>query len=50
MAPVFAQMRGNAVGAGRNCDVGSAQRIGMAAAARIAHRGDVIDVDAEANG
>src|SRR4051812_38467062 len=48
MAPVFAQMRGNAVGAGFLRQQRGAHRIGIVAAARIAHRGDMIDVDAEA--
>ena len=48
MPAVFAQMRGDAVGAGRLRQDGGAHRIGIVAAARIAHGGDVIDVDAEA--
>ena len=48
MAAVLAQMRGDAVGAGRDRDLGGAQRIGMPPAARIADGGDVVDVDAEA--
>ena len=50
MAAVFAQMRRDAVGAGRNRDLGGLHRIGMLAAARIAHGSDVVDVDAEADG
>ena len=48
MTAVFAQMRRDAIGARtlrKNC---SAHRIGIVAAARIAHRGNVIDVDAQA--
>ncbi len=48
VAAVLAQMRGDAVGAGGDGELGRPQRIGMAAAARIPHGGDVIDVDAEA--
>ena len=48
VAAIFAQMRGDAVGAGSDRDLGGLHRIGMLAAARIAHGGDVIDVDAEA--
>ena len=47
MAAVLAQMRGDAVGAGSDRELGRAHRIGMAPAARIADGGDVIDVDAE---
>ncbi len=50
VAAIFAQMRGDAVGAGRDRDLGGLHRIGMPPAARIAHGGDVVDVDAEANG
>jgi hypothetical protein len=42
-------MRGDAVGAGRDRDLGGLDRIGMPPAARIAHGGDVVDVDAEAD-
>ena len=48
MAAVLAQMRGDAVGAGRDRELGRAHRIGMAPAARVADGGDVIDIDAEA--
>src|ERR1700728_4372455 len=44
---ILAQMRGDPVGAGRDRDLGGPYRIGMPAAARIAHGRDVIDVDAE---
>ena len=47
MAPVLAQMRGDAVAADARDDLRRAHRIGMVAAARIADRRDVIDVDAE---
>ena len=50
MAAVLAQMRGDAVGAGRDRELGRAHRIGMAPAARVADGGDVIDIDAEAKG
>ena len=49
VAAVLAQVRRDAVSAGRNCDFGGPHRIGMAAAARVAHRGDMVDVDAEAD-
>ena len=48
MAAVLAQMRGDAVGAGRDRELGRAHRIGMAPAARVADGGDVVDIDAEA--
>ena len=48
VAAVFAQMRGDAVGAGLDRELGRAHRIGMAPAARVAHGRDVVDVDAEA--
>ena len=48
MAPILAQVRGDAVGAGLDGQVGGPHRIGMAAAARVADGGHVIDVDAEA--
>ena len=47
VAAVFAQMRGDAVGARRDRQLGGAHRIGMPAAARVADGGDVVDVDAE---
>ena len=50
MTAVLAQMRGDAVGAGGDGDLGRLDRIGMTAAARIAHGGDMVDVDAEADG
>ena len=45
---VFAQMRRDAVGAGRCRHLRRAHRIGIGAAARVAHRRHVIDVHAEA--
>ena len=50
VAAILAQMGGDAVGAGGDRDLGGLHRIGMPAAARVAHGGDVIDVDAEADG
>ena len=48
VAAVFAQMRGDAVGACCDRDFRRAHRIGMPSAARIAQRRDVIDIDAKA--
>ena len=48
VAAVLAQMRGDAVAAGRDRELGRAHRIGMPPAARIADGGDVVDIDAEA--
>src|SRR5262249_4153166 len=48
VAPVFAEMRGDAVGAGMGGRDRGLDRIGMPPAARVADRGDVVDVDAEA--
>ncbi len=48
MAPVLAQMRGDPVAADRGDDLRRAHRVGMLAAARIADRRDMVDVDAEA--
>ena len=47
MAAVFAQMRGDAVGTALDGEMGGSQRIGMQAAARIAQRRDMVNVDAE---
>jgi hypothetical protein len=47
MAAVFAQMRGDTVHPGLGSQQGGAHRIGVQAAARIADRGDVIDVEPE---
>ena len=46
VAAILAQMRGDAVGAGLDRELGRAHRIGMPPAARVADGGDVIDVDA----
>ena len=48
MAPVLAQVGGDAVGAGIGDELRRAHRIGMVAAARVPDRRDVVDVDAEA--
>ena len=48
VAAVFAQVDGDAVGAGGLCDRGGLGGIGMHAAARVADGGDVIDVHPEA--
>ena len=48
VATILAQMRGDAVGAGRDRDLGGLNRIRMPPAARIADGGDMVDVDAEA--
>ena len=48
VAAILAQVRGDAVGAGLDGQLRGAQRIGMAAAARVADGRDVVDVDAEA--
>jgi len=50
MAAILAQMRRDAVGAGGDGKFGGLERVGMAPAARVAHGGDVIDIDAEADG
>ena len=46
VAAILAQMRGDAVGAGLDRELGRAHRIGMPPAAGVADGGDVIDVDA----
>ncbi len=48
MAAIFAKVRGDAVAARACDDFRGAHRIGVIAAARVADRGDVVDVDAEA--
>src|SRR5258707_320803 len=48
VAAICTQMRRNAVGSRRLRQDGGAHRIGIVAAARLAHRGDMIDIDAEA--
>ena len=45
---IFAQMRGDAVGPGLDRKQRRAQRIGMAAAARVTQGRDMVDIDAEA--
>ncbi len=50
VAAILAQMRRDAVRPGLRGDTRGAHRIGVAAAARIADRRDVVDVDAEAEG
>ena len=47
VAAILAQMRGDAVGPRFDRDQRRAHRIGNRAAARVAHRRDVIDVDAQ---
>jgi hypothetical protein len=47
VAPIFAQVQGDQVGAGRLGEQSSLQWTGKARAARLAQRGDVVDVDAE---
>ena len=48
VAAVFAQVGGDAVGARALADDGALDGIGIVAAARLAKRRDVIDVDVEA--
>jgi hypothetical protein len=48
VAAVLAQMRGDAVGAGRDGDMGGPDRVGMNAAAGIAQGGHVVDIDPKA--
>jgi len=45
VAAILAQVRGDAVGARFDGDERRAHRIGKGAAARVAQRGDMIDVD-----
>ena len=47
VAAIFAQMRGDAVGAGGDRDPGCRQRIGMNPATGVAERGHMIDIDAQ---
>ncbi len=49
MAAILAQVDGNAIGAGGLGDRRSLGRVGMHAAARVAHGRDVIDVHSEAS-
>ena len=48
VAPVLAQVGGDAVGAGRGGGMGRAHRVGMIAAARVPDGRDMVDIDAEA--
>ncbi len=50
MAAILAQMRGDAIGAGFDGGKRRAHGIRMPAASRISQGGDVVDVDAEAQG
>ncbi len=50
MAAIFAQMGGDAVGAGGDRDLRGFHRVGVFAAARIAQGRDMIDIDPEADG
>ena len=45
MAAIFAQMRGDAVGARIDRELGRPHRIGVLAPARVTDGGDVIDID-----
>ena len=47
VAPVLAQVHGDAVGAAEVRLDRRPDRVGLIGAARLAHRGDVVDVDAE---
>ena len=44
---VFAEVRGNAIGAGLCGEDGGSHRVGMSAAARVPDGRDMIDIDAE---
>jgi hypothetical protein len=48
VAPILAQMGGDAVGAGRRRGQRGADRIGMQASPRVPDRRDMVDIDAEA--
>ena len=48
VAPILAEMGGDAVGAGRGGGEGGADRIGMIAAARVPDRRDMVDIDPQA--
>ena len=50
VAAVLAQMRGDAVGASRDRDLGRLDRIWMSSAAGVTQGRDVIDVDTKADG
>ena len=47
VAPILAQVDGDAVGAAQLGQHGRADRVGLVGAARLPHRGHVIDVDVE---
>jgi len=47
MTAILTEMGGNTVGTGRDSNFSGVNRVRMAAAARIAHRGDMVDVDAK---
>jgi hypothetical protein len=49
VAPILAQVDGDAVGARRNCGLRRPQRIGVTAAARVPERRHVIDIHAKAD-
>ncbi len=49
MAAVFAQVHGNAIGSGLLGEQRRRHRIGECGQARLAHRGDMIDIDAQAD-
>ena len=48
VAPVFPQMNGDAVGAPQLSQNGQLNRVGLHGAACLTHRGDVIEIDAQA--
>src|SRR5437899_11332965 len=48
MAAILAQVRGNSIATGRDCDLRRAHGIWMTATARVADGGNVVDVDAKA--
>jgi len=50
VAPILAQVGGDAVGARFGRGEGGADRIGMRAAARVPDRRDMVDIDAQAKG
>src|SRR5262249_24196323 len=49
VAPVLAQVDGDAVGAGEEGEDGRRDGVGLVAAPCLPHRGDVVDVEAEAD-
>ena len=50
VAAILAQMRGDAIRAGRDGEVRRPHRVGMPPTARVADGGDMVDVDAETQG